>query len=181
MRFGRDGRLQRGFQSCNAVGGGIRVQQDRKRLHQTEAGANDEHQGGRRLGQRLAAQRVAEYRSHEDDGAEQDVHRELRRDDHLEGFSLAADFYVGGGPRHIDRVAEQIGAAVAVEPHFLEAIEEIGQPVEQPAFPSRRLLLVCGQFLILVMENHARRDNYDGGDSEGRERQIRHVDADEHH
>ena len=48
--------------------------------------------------------------------AEQDVHRDLRGDDHLEGFGLGADFDVGRGLRHLDGIVEQIVAARAVEP-----------------------------------------------------------------
>ena len=98
-----DGRSQSGFQLLDAVGRGIRVQQDRDRLHQAETRADDEQQRRRGLGDRRAAERVAQIGRHEYDGAEQNVHRDLRRHDHLEGFGLGADLDVGGGLRDLQR------------------------------------------------------------------------------
>ena len=140
---------QRGFQAGDPVGRGVGVEQDRDRLHQAETGADDEQQRRRGLGDRRAAERIAQIRRNEHDGAEQDVHRDLRRHDHLEGFGLGADFDVGRGLRHIQRVVEQIVAARGIEPHLLEAVEEVDQPVEQPALPRRRFALLRGQPLIL--------------------------------
>ena len=45
--------------------------------------------------------------------------------------------------RHLDGIVEQIVAARGVEPDLLEAIEKIGQPVEQPALPCRPTSLFC--------------------------------------
>ena len=59
----------------------------------------------------------------------------------LEGFRLAAYFDVGRGSRHVNGVVEQIVAAFAVEPYLLEPIQEVGQPIIQPALPLRRLPL----------------------------------------
>ncbi len=105
-RDGRDafdrshGGVQRVLETVDPVGRGIGVEQDRDRLHQAKASADDEQQRRRRLGDRGAAERVAEIGRHEHDGAEQDVHRDLRRHDHLEGFGLGADLDVGRGLRH---------------------------------------------------------------------------------
>jgi hypothetical protein len=106
-------------------------------LHQAETGADDEQQCRRGLGQRRTAERVAQIGSHKHDGTEQDIHRDLGQDDHLEGFGLGANFNVRGGLRHFESVVEQCIATQPVEPHFLEAVEEVDQPVEQAALPRR--------------------------------------------
>ena len=66
----RSGRPQSNFQLVDAVRRGIRDQQDRYRLHQSEARPDNEHEGCRGLGQGRAAQGIAELGSREYDGAE---------------------------------------------------------------------------------------------------------------
>ncbi len=120
---------------------------------------------------------VAELGSHKYDCAEQYVHRYLRRHDHLEGFGLAFYFDVGGGPRHVDSIVEQIGAACAVESHLLESVEKVDQPIEQlgaPILPT--LCFSSDQTAILLMKYCCRNRNDNDGRDDCCKRQERDVD-----
>src|SRR5262249_4063936 len=175
----RYGRSHRGFQLLDAVYGGIRVQQNGYRLHESEAHSHNEHQGGCGLCECCTAQGLAELRCDKDNRAKQYIHRDLRRHDHLERLGLALDLYVGRRSRYIHRVVVQVGAARRIESDLLESIQEIGQAIEQPALPFRRPLLFNDQLTILHMENRRGHRHDDDRRDDRSERQERDVDRHE--
>ena len=67
----------------------------------------------------------------------QDVHRYLRGHDQFERFRLTVDLDIGRRSRDLACIFVEAHAARRVEPHLLEAIEEVRKAIEQAAFPFR--------------------------------------------
>ena len=147
---------------------------DRDRLHEAGARADDEHERGHGLGD--GAGRHAEHRHDERDRAEQDVERGLQQHHAAIGFALGADLDVGGGPRDVDEVIEQRVAARPVEPDLLEAVEHVAQAIVQLVFPSRRFAHLDGMLLGLGMEDRGAGADDDDAQHKCDERQIGDID-----
>ena len=122
---------------------------------------------------------AAERRHHEHDRGQQQVHRGLREHQPLEGLALGADLDVGGIARHLDDVLVEVVAARLVQPDFLEAVQQIHQPVEQPVVPGGGLALAGGELMALGVKDH--RGDAQNGDAqhERQHRQIGDIDPDE--
>ena len=132
----------------------IRGAQNGYRLNQAKTRTDDKHESRYRLRDGFCSHRAAESRDRERYSAEQSVQRALQEHHSPEGFALGADFDVGGNPRHFDNIVKKSVATRAVEPHLLEAVQEVHQTIEQPVFQIRRFMRRHAELAALCVEQH---------------------------